>query len=96
MKNTKEHLLKLKHLMTIVNDENIKQSLKDSAFVELWALLEPSVAKVVNKTISKYYKHDRPSSDLVSDAILESMLWIVKNSKSWDPKRGATVATWAY
>ncbi len=96
MKNTKEHLLKLKHLMTIVNDSSIKQNTNDRAWLEIWASLEPSVGKVVNKTISVYFKKNRPSSDLVSDAILESMLWIVKNSKSWDPKRGATVATWAY
>ena len=96
MKNTKEHLLKLKHLLTIVNDSSVKQNTKDRAWLEIWAHLEPSVAKVVNKTISKYYKHDRPSSDLVQDSILNSMLWIVKNSKSWDPSKGAAPATWAF
>ena len=96
MKNTKEKLQHLKELMTIVNDENIKQTLKDKAWLELWASLELSVEKIVNKTISVYFKKNRPSNDVVVDAILESMLWIVKNSISWDPKRGAAPATWAY
>ena len=96
MKNTKEKLQHLKELMTIVNDENIKQTLKDKAWLELWASLELSVAKIVNKTISVYFKKDRPGSDLVTDSIHESMLWIVKNSRSFDPKRGAWPSTWAY
>ena len=83
-------------MLVTVNDENVKQTINEKTWIELWALLEPSVAKVVNKTISKYYKHDRPGSDLVQDAILESMLWIVKNSKSWDPSKGAAPATYAY
>ena len=96
MKNTNEKLQHLKELMTIVNDENIKQTLKDKAWLELWANLEPSVGKVVNKTISKYYKKDRPSNDVVHDAIFDSILFIVKNSKSFDPKRGAAPSTYAY
>ena len=96
MKNTKEKLQHLKELMTIINDENVKQTLKDRAWLELWANLEPSVGKVVNKTISNFYKKDRPSNDVVQDAILESMLFIAKSSRSWDPKRGAAPATWAY
>lgn len=95
MKNTKEKLQHLKELMTIVNDENIKQTLKDKAWLELWANLEPSVGKVVNKTISKYYKKDRPSSDLVQDAIFESVVWVISNSKAWDPSKSAP-ATYAY
>ena len=95
-KNTKEELQHIKDLLITVNDEHVKQTIDEKAWLELWALLEPSVAKVVNKTISKYYKHDRPSSDLVQDSIFESMLWIVKNAKSWDPKKGAAVATYAY
>ena len=96
MKNTNEKLQHLKELMTIVNDENIKQTLKDKAWLELWASLELSVAKIVNKTISVYFKKDRPGSDLVTDSIHESMLWIVKNSRSFDPKRGAWPSTWAF
>ena len=95
MKNTKEKLQHLKELMTIVNDENIKQTLKDKAWLELWANLEPSVGKVVNKTISKYYKKDRPSNDVVNDAIFDSILFIVKDLKSWDPSKSAP-ATYAY
>ena len=95
-KNTKEELQHIKDLLITVNDEHVKQTIAEKAWLELWAHLEPSVAKVVNKTISKYYKHDRPGSDLVQDAILESMLWIVKNSKSWDPSKGAAPATYAY
>ena len=95
-KNTKEELQHIKNLLLTVNDEHVGQTIKEKAWLELWAHLEPSVAKVVNKTISKYYKHDRPSSDLIQDAILNSMLWIVKNSKSWDPSKGAAPATWAF
>ena len=95
-KNTKEELQHIKNLLLTVNDEHVGQTIKEKAWLELWAHLEPSVAKVVNKTISKYYKHDRPSSDLIQDAILNSMLWIVKNSKSWDPKKNSAPATYAY
>lgn len=96
MKNKNEKLQHLKDLLTIVNDPHVKKPVKDKAWLELWSSLEPSVGKVVSKTISKYYKLDRPSSDLVQDAILESMLWIIKNSKSWNPNKGAAPATYAY
>ncbi len=96
MKNTKEQLIKLKHLMTIVNDENIKQTLKDSAFLELWQNLETPVAKCVQKTVAKCYLQNRPSSDLVQDAIFESVVWVISNSKAWDPSKNAGPATWAF
>lgn len=92
----KQELQRLKHLMLIVNDEHVKKAVKDKAWLELWSALETSVAKIVNKTISQYYKHDRPSSDLVSDAVLESVLWLIANSGGWDPKKGASPATWAF
>ena len=95
-KNTKEELQHIKDLLITVNDEHVKQTIAEKAWLELWALLEPSVAKVVNKTISKYYKHDRPSSDLVQDSIFESVLWLITNAKSWHPNKGAAPATWAY
>ena len=95
-KNTKEELQHIKNLLITVNDEHVRQTIKEKAWLELWAHLEPSVAKVVNKTISKYYKHDRPSSDLVQDSIFESVLWLITNAKSWHPNKGAAPATWAY
>ena len=94
--NKQEKLQHLKELLVIVNDEHVKTAVKDRAFLELWKSLEIPVAKIVQKTLTKYYHHDRPGSDLVQDAILESMLWIVKNSKSWDPNKGAAPATYAY
>ena len=96
MKNTQEKLRHLKDLLTIVNDQNIKQAVKDKAWLELWSALETSCGKIVNQTISKHFKHGRPSSDLVQDAILESVSWVIANSKSWDPKKGASPATWAF
>ena len=95
-KNTKEELQHIKNLLITVNDEHVRQTIKEKKWLELWAHLEPSVAKVVNKTISKYYKHDRPSSDLVQDSIFESLLWLITNAKSWHPNKGAAPATWAY
>ncbi len=95
-KNKQEKLQRLKELLIVVNDPHIKKAVKDKAWLELWNDLETPVAKIVNQTISKFYHHDRPSSDLVNSAVLESILWIITNSKSWDPKRGAAPATWAY
>ena len=95
MKKTEE-LQHLKDLMTIVNDPYVKKPVKDKAWLELWANLETSVAKIVNKTISKFYQFDRPSSDLVNDAVFESVLFLIANSTGWSPKRGASPATWAY
>jgi len=92
----KQELQRLKHLMLIVNDKHVKKAVKDEAFLELWKDLETPVAKIVSKTLSKYYHLDRPSSDLVSDAVFESILWLITNSKSWDPKRGSLPSTWAY
>jgi len=94
--NKQEKLQRLKELLIIVNDPHVKKTIKDKAWLELWAELETPVAKIVNQTISKFYHQDRPSSDLVNDAVLESVLWIITNSKSWDPKHGASPATWAY
>ena len=82
--------------MTIVNDPYVKKPVKDKAWLELWNDLETPVAKIVQKTLSNYYYQDRPSSDLVNDAVLESMMWIITHSKSWDPNRGAAPATWAF
>ena len=95
MKKTEE-LQHLKDLMTIVNDPYVKKPVKDKAWLELWNDLETPVAKIVQKTLSNYYYQDRPSSDVVSDAVLESMMWIITHSKSWDPNRGAAPATWAF
>ena len=95
MKKTEE-LQHLKDLMTIVNDPYVKKPVKDKAWLELWNDLETPVAKIVQKTLSNYYHQGRPSSDLVSDAVLESMMWIITHSKSWDPNRGAAPATWAF
>ena len=95
MKKTEE-LQHLKDLMTIVNDPYVKKPVKDKAWLELWNDLETPVAKIVQKTLSNYYYQDRPSSDLVNDAVLESMMWIITHSKSWDPNRGAAPATWAF
>ena len=94
--NKQAKLQHLKDLLVIVNDEHVKKAVKDKAWLELWANLETSVAKIVNKTISKFYQHDRPSSDLVKDAVFESVLWLITNAKGWDPKKGAVPATWAY
>jgi hypothetical protein len=94
--NKQQKLQHLKDLLVIVNDEHVKKAVKDAAWLELWNDLETSVAKIVSKTISKYYKHDRPGSDLVQDAIVESLFFIIANSKSWDPKKGASPATWAF
>ena len=95
MKKTEE-LQHLKDLMTIVKDPYVKKHVKDKAWLELWNDLETPVAKIVQKTLSNYYYQDRPSSDLVNDAVLESMMWIITHSKSWDPNRGAAPATWAF
>ena len=95
MKKTEE-LQHLKDLMTIVNDPYVKKHVKDKAWLELWNDLETPVAKIVQKTLSNYYYQDRPSSDLVNDAVLESIMWIITHSKSWDPNRGAAPATWAF
>ena len=95
MKKTEE-LQHLKDLMTIVNDPYVKKPVKDKAWLELWNDLETPVAKIVQKTLSNYYHQGRPSGDLVSDAVLESMMWIITHSKSWDPNRGAAPATWAF
>ena len=95
-KNKQAKLQRLKELLVIANDPHVKKDVKHSAFLELWKGLELPVSKIVNQTISKSYHHDRPSSDVVSDAVFESMLWIILNSKSYDPKKGAHVATYAY
>ena len=94
--NKQEKLQHLKELLVIVNDEHVKTAVKDRAFLELWKSLEIPVAKIVQKTLTKYYHHDRPGSDLVQDAIFESVLWIIANSKSWDPKKGTLPSTWAF
>lgn len=94
--NKQEKLQHLKELLVIVNDEHFKKAVKDKAWLELWRDLETPVAKIVQKTISGCYHHDRPSSDLVQDAVFASVLWLITNAKSWDPKRGAAPATWAY
>ena len=95
-KDKQEKLQRLKELLIVVNDPHVKKTVKDKAWLELFNELETPVAKIVNQTISKFYHHDRPSSDLVTDAVLESILFLITNSKSWDPKRGAAPATWAY
>ncbi len=95
-KNKQEKLQRLKEMLIVVNDPHVKKAVKDKVWLELWNDLENPVGKIVNQTISKYYHQDRPSSDLVNDAVLESILWVITNSSSWDPKRGAGVATWSY
>ena len=94
--NKQEKLQHLKDLLVIVNDEHVKKAVKDKAFLELWNEFETPVAKIVSKTLSSYYHLDRPSSDLVSDAVLESVLWLMTHSSGWDPKKGASPATWAF
>ena len=96
--NKQQKLQHLKDLLVIVNDEHVKKAVKENAWVELWKELETPVKKIVNQTISKFYHHNRPSSDLVSDAVFESILWLIdkNNAKSWDPKRGALPSSWAY
>ena len=94
--NKQAKLQHLKDLLVIVNDAHVKKAVKDRAFVELWKGLELPVSKIVNQTISKFYHLDRPSSDVVSDAVFESIMWVILNSKSYDPKKGAHVATYAY
>ena len=96
--NKQQKLQHLKDLLVIVNDEHVKKAVKDKAFLELWKEFETPVAKIVSKTLSSYYHLDRPSSDLVSDAVFESILWLINNNnaKSWDPKKGASPATWAF
>lgn len=96
--NKQQKLQHLKDLLVIVNDEHVKKAVKDKAFLELWKEFETPVAKIVSKTLSNYYHLDRPSSDLVSDAVFESILWLIdkNNAKSWDPKRGALPSSWAY
>lgn len=94
--NKQEKLQHLKELLVIVNDEHVKTAVKDRAFLELWKELETPCSKIVQKTLSNYYHHDRPSSDLVNDAVFESVLWLITNAKSWDPKRGGSPTTWAY
>ena len=93
----KEHEFQhLKRLFNVVNDDQCKTGTKEKAFLELWASLLPSVGKIVNKTVSERYPKNRPSNDLVQDAILESTLWLITNSSGWDPKKGAAPATWAF
>ena len=94
--NKQEKLQHLKELLVIVNDEHVKTSVKNSAFLELWKELETPCSKIVQKTLSNYYHQDRPSSDVVRDAVFESLLWLITNAKSWDPKRGGSPTTWAY
>jgi hypothetical protein len=94
--NKQQKLQHLKDLLVIVNDEHVKKAVKDKAFLELWKELETPVAKIVSKTLSNYYHLDRPSSDLVSSAVFESILWLITNARSWDPKRGALPSSWAY
>jgi hypothetical protein len=94
--NKQQKLQHLKDLLVIVNDEHVKKAVKDKAFLELWNEFETPVAKIVSKTLSSYYHLDRPSSDLVSDAVLESVLWLMTHSSGWDPKKGASPATWAF
>ena len=95
-KDKQEKLQRLKELLIVVNDPHVKKAVKDKAWLELWNDLETPVAKIVNHTISKFYHLDRPSSDVVNDAVLESILFIITNSKSWSPKHGASPATWAF
>jgi len=94
--NKQAKLQHLKDLLVIANDAHVKKAVKENAWVELWKELETPVKKIVNQTISKFYHHDRPSSDLINDAVLESILWIITHSKSYDPNRGALPATWAF
>ena len=94
--NKQAKLQHLKDLLVIANDAHVKKAVKENAWVELWKELETPVKKIVNQTISKFYHHNRPSSDLVSDAVFESILWLITNAKSWDPKRGALPSSWAY
>ena len=94
--NKQAKLQHLKDLMTMVNDPFVKKPLKDKAWLELWKELETPVAKIVNKTVSNFYHHERPSSDLINDAVFESIFWVITHSKSWSPNRGAAPATWAF
>lgn len=94
--NKQEKLQHLKGLLIIANDEHVKTSVKNSAFLELWKELETPCSKIVQKTLSNYYHQDRPSSDVTRDAVFESLLWLITNAKSWDPKRGGSPTTWAY
>jgi hypothetical protein len=94
--NKQAKLQHLKDLLVIANDAHVKKAVKENAWDELWKELETPVKKIVNQTISKFYHHNRPSSDLVSDAVFESILWLITNAKSWDPKRGALPSSWAY
>ena len=94
--NKQAKLQHLKDLLVIANDAHVKKAVKENAWVELWKELETPVKKIVNQTISKFYHHDRPSNDLINDAVLESILWIITHSKSYDPNRGASPATWAF
>ena len=95
--NEKEQKLQhLKWLLVTVNDKHVKKAVKDKAWLELWRSLEPSCEKIVQKTISEHYKYNRPSNDLVQDAIFESVLWLITHASNWDPKKGAAPATWAY
>ena len=95
-KDKQEKLQRLKELLIVVNDPHVKKAVKDKAWLELWNDLETPVAKIVNHTISKFYHHDRPSSDLVNDAVFESIFFIITHSKSWSPKHGSSPATWAF
>ena len=95
-KNKQEKLERLKELLIVVNDPHVKKAVKDKAWLELFNELETPVSKIVNQTISKFYHHDRPSSDVVNDAVFESIFWIITHSKSWSPNRGAAPATWAF
>ena len=94
--NKEEKLERLKELLILVNDPHVKKTVKDKAFLELWKELETPVAKIVNKTVSNFYHHERPSSDLINDAVFESIFWVITHSKSWSPNRGAAPATWAF
>ena len=94
--NKQAKLQHLKDLLVIANDAHVKKAVKENAWDELWKELETPVKKIVNQTISKFYHHNRPSSDLINDAVLESILWIITHSKSYDPNRGASAATWAF
>lgn len=88
--NKQEKLQHLKGLLVIANDEHVKTSVKNSAVLEIWKELETPCSKIVQKTLSNYYHQDRPSSDVVRDAVFESLLWLITNTKSWDPKRGGS------
>ena len=94
--NKQAKLQHLKDLLVIANDAHVKKAVQESAWGELWKELETPVAKIVNHTISKFHHHERPSSDLINDAVFESIFWIITHSKSWSPNRGAAPATWAF